>query len=689
MASTTNIILGTAAAILIWTCIGLAVARTVLSDRALVWPLAPALGWAVHSAAMLPLFMLIGFTRTTVAIVVAASLAGGAFALWRQGAANRSASLGVPVWAWGGAALLALGPAAAILPKFADDAVLLAAPIFDHAKVAMIDEMARLGLPPGNPFFGEEGQPSRVADHYLLHFSAAELALLLGLSGWEADAALTAFTAFASLMLMMGLATWISGRPIAALFVLIVCAAGSLRPLLAFIPGINSAILPATGFAGWLFQITWAPQHIASAACVVLAMLLLSELTHRESGILLATFALVVVAGFESSTWVGGVTFAVAGLWIGAVLLAHAAPRERLPFLGRCAIAAICAAALAAPMLYDQALAMAARGGGWPVALQTYAVLGEIFPPMVRQFLDVPAYWLILLPIELPAIYLAGVVTMVRLIKSADSDPARQRIVRVFVHLAGASLVAAWLMVSTGSGNNELGARAMLPGMLMLSVFASAGVAQWIKANRRLAAAAFAAMALGLPEGIGILARNVTGTPEPAARAFAATPEMWATVRRHAGPADRVGNNPLFLREMTWQPANISWALLSNRRSCYAGFDLVQQFVPLPRQRLREIDALFIRAFSGEAWPDDLRVLATQYACRVIVVTELDGAWARDPFATSEHWRLVEVERQRLAHLCRQGGCGGRCTEWARARVTIARRWRRPPMAFARPAENA
>ncbi len=139
----------------------------------------------------------------------------------RASAEHDKDAIAVPCWAWLGALILALGPAAAILPKFADGAVILSGPIFDHAKVAMIDEMIRLGLPPGNPFFGEAGQPSRLVYYYLLHFSAAELALLLGISGWEADAALTWFSAFASLMLMIGLAIWISGRKIAALLVLL------------------------------------------------------------------------------------------------------------------------------------------------------------------------------------------------------------------------------------------------------------------------------------------------------------------------------------------------------------------------------------------------------------------------------------------------------------------------------------
>ena len=65
------------------------------------------------------------------------------------------------------------------------------------------------------------------------------LALLTGISGWEADAALTWFAAFASLMLMMGLAAWIAGRAAAALWVLplaarrfaagVACAVGPIR----------------------------------------------------------------------------------------------------------------------------------------------------------------------------------------------------------------------------------------------------------------------------------------------------------------------------------------------------------------------------------------------------------------------------------------------------------------------------
>jgi hypothetical protein len=335
------------------------------------------------------------------------------------------------------------------------------------------------------------------------------------------------------------------------------------------------------------------------------------------------------------------VTFAVVAAWVGIVVLVNAEPKQRLALLGRCAIAAIAAALLAAPILYDQATAVGTRGGVSPVALQTYEVLGEFFPQALRQLLDMPAFWLILLVIELPAIYLTGVLAMMQL--TGNLDPDRKAVATLLIHLTGASLAVAWLMVSTVGGNNDLGWRAVLPACLALTVFAVAGLVQWIRTRLPLAIAGFVAIALGLPSGLDILWHNMTGSRDPADKAFAATPEMWAAVRRHAGPAERIANNPMFLESMTPWPVNISWALLSNRRSCYAGFDLALPFVPLPRPRLRAIDAQFNRVFSGDGWPDDMRELATKYGCRVAVVTELDGAWTRDPFATSPHWRLVET----------------------------------------------
>ena len=172
--------------------------------------------------------------------------------------------------------------------------------------------MVRLGLPAINPVFGEVGGPDGVFYYYLWHFSAATAALATGASGWEADAALTWFTAWSSLMLMMGLAVWLSGRAAAAFWAVALAAVGSLRPALEWLFGFDTiAVLlrPATGLAGWLFQASWSPQHVQSACCAVLAVLLVAELPGRKGLAVPAALALILAAGFQCSLWIGGWSF--------------------------------------------------------------------------------------------------------------------------------------------------------------------------------------------------------------------------------------------------------------------------------------------------------------------------------------------------------------------------------------------
>ncbi|MGA8964979.1 MAG: hypothetical protein WB525_10875, partial [Pseudolabrys sp.] len=205
-------------ALLFWGTIGMALSRR-WAPPTLAIPIAPALGWAVHSALALPLYRLIGFTPLSVLAGSLVFLLVACLVLRVQTSPDSDGpEPRVPAWAYLLAGLLAVVPAVALFPKFSGDAVALAGPISDHSKIAIIDEMTRIGLPPGNPFFGEAGHDGPLAYYYLWFFSAAELALIPGVSGWAADIGLTAFTAFSSLALMMGFAVWISGRAAAGVW---------------------------------------------------------------------------------------------------------------------------------------------------------------------------------------------------------------------------------------------------------------------------------------------------------------------------------------------------------------------------------------------------------------------------------------------------------------------------------------
>ena len=83
--------------------------------------------------------------------------------------------------------------------------------------------------------------------------------------------------------------------------------------------------------------------------------------------------------------------------------------------------AGVLVACIAAPFFLDQLATVAARGGGTPVVIHHFEVLGEMFAPLLRRILDLPAYWLIELPIEFPATYVAGVIALVVALRSAAS----------------------------------------------------------------------------------------------------------------------------------------------------------------------------------------------------------------------------------------------------------------------------
>jgi hypothetical protein len=643
MASIANAAICAAVATAFWSLLGYALGRHLL-PRVLAIGAAPVIGWAVHSAAALPIFSLIGFSATAVSVTSVLCIVASGGSLARPVAQSEAKAPPAPAWAYAAAALLALAPAAAIVPKFAGDGVYLADPIFDHAKIALIDAMTRQGLPPVDPVFSEIGTPSHLVYYYLWHFSAAELALPLGASGWEADIGLTWFTAFASLTLMVALAVWLAKDRRAAILVVVLAAAGSLRGAIGWIFGVGGLtpfMAPSIGFAGWLFQSAWAPQHLMAASCVVTAILLIVRYAQSPSVTLLLTLVLTVVAGFESSTYVGGVTFAIAAVPAGVVALAGIEPILRVRFVIGMAIAAALVACLVAPFVIDQLGSVAARHDPTPVMIDHFEVLGQLFAPRLRRILDWPAYWLIELPLEFPAFYLAGTIALATILRSPM--PRQEKMAAAgLACLAGAGLVASWLLSSTLGDNNDLALRAVLPAIMVLIVAASAGMLRF-PLRVLVAATALGGLVLSLPDTAYLVRSDIVGHRVPDADTFARTPQLWNAVRRYASPTARVANNPLFLQDLTGWPVNLSWALLSNRGSCFAGRELALALAPLPAARREAINEQFIRVFKGDGTPADVADMARKYGCDVVVLVPQDGAWTNDPFALSPDYRLAEA----------------------------------------------
>ena len=148
MASIPVVLLAALGAILYLSFAGLGLARWLRPAWAPAASIAPALAWGVFSAVSFPLQALFGFSQISTAALLALALAGS-LVLLRRGRSQRNGAdqIGpqLPVWAFALAAVIALIPLAALLPKHADGGVILATASSDHSKIAMIDEMTRLG----------------------------------------------------------------------------------------------------------------------------------------------------------------------------------------------------------------------------------------------------------------------------------------------------------------------------------------------------------------------------------------------------------------------------------------------------------------------------------------------------------------------------------------------------------------
>jgi hypothetical protein len=645
MPSLHNVLLCIAFELVMSMCIGWPCARLLVYREATAF--APILGWAVFNTLTLLILSWTGFNRTAVTLLCGAGIfAGlaGSLQYRRSSAARECGGPDIPIWAFAAAGLLAVVPTFAVWPKLRGG-IVLAEPMFDHTKIAIIDDIVRLGLPPGNPFFGGSDIAPGLPYYYLWHFSGAIPGVLFGASGWEADIALTWFTAFASLSLMLGLAARLGGGRASAALVIGLSVAGSLYPVLEFAFGpeaLHKVLSWAPWPQGWPFQASWAPQHLASASCVVAAVVIIARLSSSRSWLLVPLLAIIAAAGFESSVWVGGIIFSVGAISIGIFLLLTANDTHaRVDLLLKSGAALLLAAAISFPLVHEEYAATAARSLGAPIVFRPFPVLSELLPPSIRKPLGLPAYWIILLGIQLPAIYFTGIAAMVGAIRRTRS-PERQLVVALAL-LATASLAAPWLFASV-IANNDLGWRGVLPGVLVLTVFAAAGLSQWLRPSRRWAILAVICWALGVPGGWLIARENAVGFPSATAAILAETPAMWVAVRRHSAPDERVANNPLFLADTVRWPINISWALFADRRSCFAGWNLARAFVPLPRADIDQVNALFERVFAGNATAQDVSALADTYDCHVVVVAASDGAWDRDPFAESRRYRLVDEQ---------------------------------------------
>ena len=318
--------------------------------------------------------------------------------------------------------------------------------------------------------------------------------------------------------ILIGLAVWLAGRRGAALWVVALAATASLRPVIYVLFGVDPAeaiIGYQSGFGGWLFQTSWAPQHTASAMIAVVSIYLLVEMCKRPRVLTVVLLAVTLAAAFESSTWVGGVALPLAAVPAALVMLARAERHQRLRILVGLAAAALLALLMVSPFLYDQIQMTALRGDGAPIKLEPTQIFSDDITDEFGVWLNWPQFWLVYLPVEFPAFYPAGLVALYVLVKDRALSSGRRSAAIAFALAVAASLAASWLLVSTLGENNDLGWRAVLPGVMLLMVFAAAGLSRLtFRPSSAALVAAIVLVMLGLPDSARFAMGNIEGTPQ-------------------------------------------------------------------------------------------------------------------------------------------------------------------------------
>src|SRR5260370_14429534 len=137
MASPLNAVLCALIGTAFWTVLGYAIARHLL-PRVLAIGAAPVVGWAVFSAATLPILTLLGFsTRTVVGLAALCLAIAGGWLLRRPPRRALKPEMSVKPWWFAAAGVIALAPALSLLPKSSALGIIIAAPLLDLAKIAI------------------------------------------------------------------------------------------------------------------------------------------------------------------------------------------------------------------------------------------------------------------------------------------------------------------------------------------------------------------------------------------------------------------------------------------------------------------------------------------------------------------------------------------------------------------------
>ncbi|WP_026187600.1 hypothetical protein [Ensifer sp. BR816] len=612
--------------------------------------ISPVIGLGIFGAAGVSVFHLLPLTASNLILIVVAfsavalRLANGVIdPLFRSPTS--------PGLSWFAVSfLLCLLPTFAIIPQHYGESVGVGHPIWDHAKIAIVNEIAQNGLPPANPFYSQAGTPYTLIYYYVWHFIAACSSVVTGASGWEADIALTGLTALFSTFVVAWLAVARSRSANAAWWILPLLLAGSLKSIVRFVSGkwIDTWMAHEHGLQTWIIQAAWVPQHLFSGALTLIVVLAYLRILYCDVGcdLVLAVFmGAMLASAFGSSMWAGGFSLLLILPVVGALSVPHVLRAKRLLAVVLSLSVAVATAVLCAGVLvYEQSSIIQTRK----------TVEFWVFPIFLggSWLYDIPGFWAVLLILEFGMVFLSFIIWSY---SSFSNDTiGHAHIDRAIFAAVLAPLLCTQFLHSVIM-YNDLGWRVLIPSLLLMTAMTaalfSAQMGKSTPVGRLTTMTAMLLLGPSIVAGaqsvyLADFKFRVEGPETETGKAFKAAPEMWAAVRQVTPSNEAVANNPLDFAGVTHMPGNIAWATLSRRRNCATALGFLRAYAAqLTPTQASDAYAFFVDAFKGNATEDQLRVMKEQYLCKTLVVTSRDGLWGKPVLDNSSVYKLVSEEK--------------------------------------------
>ena len=638
------------------------------------WMMAPALGLSLYTPFAFLILSLIGFSVAKV-LITWAIFTGSALAvatlrprittglLFPEITNRHAAMLIVLAMLWG------MMPASLIYPFPDNGALYTNTPLADHVKIAFTDAIVREGMPLKNPFYAPAGKRILLSYSYGFYLAGAFVKSICHSTGWSTEVAMTWFAAMAMVLFLAAIASAIAGSAAGGFWLVMVSAIGfcSFR-VLPLILGTQCGWLIGVlehGLEVLVVQLSWAPQHTVAALAVIVLLWLcsavLAETTVWKRWIV--AIALAAAAGFEDSSWVGGVALAAAVpiLLLSAALLRL--PRKHyLRFAATIASAVLVCAGMIVPLLRTYLAGKQQGRQDRPIAL-------AIFPTtLLEQCLSlhgvslslarIVLFWVHLLPLSFGVAYLVGLPALIWIIPRSLGE-------RTFKAVALAATIGFLLVsqfIKSTIRENDLGWRAVNVPVMFLSIFAAVAIADLLNprtnAGARYLTRWIPPRAVSIPIALALLTLGLfstgawVGIPRPQAdqtaeqlqmhEAFAHQQDAWRAVRHWTKKNDLVQANPNAFSKLPPWSISLPFHLFADRSCAYSceGTGKTYAFRYSWEENTRQGE-LVASIFSANPKRSAIQKVRQDLNVKALLVTPADPVWKSQAIEKSGVYRLA------------------------------------------------